>query len=43
MENKEKKIEVINVAGNPERKIKAQTEMRQKQVLDIVKEDLNRR
>ena len=28
MENKDKKIDVINVAGNPERKIKTQRKMR---------------
>ena len=40
MENKDKKIDVINVAGNPERKIKTQ---RQTQVLNTLKEEISRR
>ncbi|MCI8637412.1 MAG: hypothetical protein HFJ36_06275 [Clostridia bacterium] len=40
MENKDEKIDVINVAGNPERKIKTQ---RQTQVLNTLKEEISRR
>lgn len=40
MENKDKKIDVINVAVNPERKRKTQQE---KQVLDTLTEEMNKR
>ena len=40
MENKKKKIDIINVAGNPERKRKTQQE---KQVLDTITKEMYKR